>query len=62
MTDILPASVLLWAGRILPVILGAGAGYAWYRFIGCRSGSCPITSNRWISMIYGALIGSTFIR
>lgn len=41
----------------LGVILGAVAGFAYYRFVGCNSGTCPITSNPWISTGYGALMG-----
>jgi len=47
-----------WAGRILPIALGAAGGYAYYRFVGCRTGACPLTSNPWISTLYGALIGA----
>ncbi len=39
------------------VILGAAAGYAYYRLVGCASGACPITSNPWISTAYGAGLG-----
>lgn len=49
--------VALWAGRVLPVILGGAGGFLYYRFIGCKTGACPITSNPWISTLYGALIG-----
>ena len=42
------------------IALGAILGYAYYHFIGCRSGVCPITSNPWISTGYGALIGLVF--
>ena len=42
---------------ILSPIIGAALGFAYYRFIGCTSGSCPITSNPWASMIYGAIMG-----
>ena len=39
-------------------IAGGGAlGYAYYRFIGCSSGTCPISSNPYISTIYGAVMG-----
>lgn len=46
---------------IAPVAIGAAGGYLWYRFVGCRTGSCPITSNPWASTIYGAVIGAMFI-
>lgn len=39
------------------VAVGAGGGFAYYYFIGCASGTCPITSNPWISTAYGAVIG-----
>ncbi|MDP4201632.1 MAG: DUF6132 family protein [Bacteroidota bacterium] len=39
---------------------GAAIGYLYYRFIGCASGSCPITSNKHISTIYGAILGLLF--
>lgn len=43
--------------RVFPVLAGAGLGYAYYHFIGCTSGACPITSNPYISTIYGAVAG-----
>lgn len=55
--EITMSFVLLWLGRALPVILGGAAGYGYYRFVGCRTGTCPITSNPWISTIYGAILG-----
>jgi hypothetical protein len=54
-------SYLAWALRMSPVALGAGAGFLYYRFVGCRTGTCPITRNPWISTIYGAILGSMFI-
>jgi hypothetical protein len=50
-------NVTVLSKRILPAILGATAGYAYYYFIGCVSGTCPITSNPWMSTGYGALLG-----
>ncbi len=41
----------------LGAILGAAAGYAYYYFVGCSSGTCPITSNWHISTLYGAGMG-----
>jgi hypothetical protein len=42
---------------LLFVLGGAVLGFAYYRFVGCRTGACPITSSPYISTIYGALIG-----
>lgn len=42
---------------IIGVVLGAVIGFLYYRFIGCRSGACLITSNPYISSIYWALLG-----
>jgi hypothetical protein len=39
------------------VVIGAGLGFGYYKFIGCASGTCPITSNPYISTLYGALMG-----
>ena len=47
---------------ILPVFLGAIVGYAYYYYIGCVSGTCPITSNPYISTVYGSVIGAIFIK
>lgn len=51
-----------WFRGVLPILLGAAGGYAYYYFVGCVSGSCPITSNPWSSTAYGALIGAVFVR
>jgi len=39
------------------ILIGAMAGYLYWRQIGCLSGTCPITSNPVKSSLYGALIG-----
>lgn len=38
-------------------ILGAIAGYAYYHFVGCTSGTCSITSKPLNSTLYGAVMG-----
>jgi hypothetical protein len=39
-------------------LIGALGGFAYYYFIGCNAGNtCPITSNPFSSMAYGALLG-----
>ena len=42
---------------ILGIILGALAGYLYYQFVGCNSGTCSISSNPTNSTLYGALMG-----
>jgi len=42
---------------IIGALVGAAAGFLYYRFIGCRSGACMITGNRYLATIYGALLG-----
>ena len=46
------------AHRAVPALLGGGAGFAWYKLVGCRGGACPITGNPWISALYGAVLAS----
>jgi hypothetical protein len=41
----------------LGAAIGAVLGYSYYYFIGCSSGTCPITSNWHISTLYGAAMG-----
>jgi hypothetical protein len=46
-----------WLRRGLFVLAGGTVGFAYYWFVGCASGTCPITSNPYISTAYGGLIG-----
>jgi hypothetical protein len=62
MNFLLSFPVMVWFWRIAPIAIGAAGGYAYYKFVGCRSGMCPITSNPWISTIYGAILGSMWVR
>ncbi|MFP4528640.1 MAG: DUF6132 family protein [Candidatus Kapaibacterium sp.] len=39
-------------------IMGALLGYAYFYFIGCNTGSCPITSKWEVSTLYGAFAGA----
>ena len=41
----------------LGVLLGAVLGFVYYKFVGCATGTCPITRNPWTSTLYGAVIG-----
>ncbi|HAC15542.1 MAG TPA: hypothetical protein DCE78_06305 [Bacteroidetes bacterium] len=42
---------------IVGTIAGAAAGYAYYYYIGCITGTCPIQTNPWLSTLFGAIIG-----
>jgi len=45
---------------IIGGVAGAGIGFLVYRFIGCRTGTCPITASPWMSMLVGAIFGALF--
>jgi hypothetical protein len=47
-----------YLGWIVAVLLGAGAGFLYWYFIGCNSGSCAITSSPVNSTLYGAVFGA----
>jgi Family of unknown function (DUF6132) len=46
---------------IIGIILGAIAGFSYYYFVGCASGTCAITSRPLNSTAYGALMGALFL-
>jgi hypothetical protein len=43
--------------KIIGSSVGGMSGFAYFHFVGCASGTCPITSNPYISILYGALMG-----
>lgn len=43
---------------VIGVVVGGGLGFAYYKFVGCSSGACPLTSNPFISAIYGSVVGA----
>jgi len=42
---------------VIGAVFGGIAGFLYYSFVGCSSGSCMITSNPYISTLYGMLMG-----
>jgi hypothetical protein len=46
-----------WIKRSAIIATGASAGFAYYYFVGCHGGVCPISGNPYISTAYGAVIG-----
>jgi len=39
------------------VIIGGALGFGYCKAVGYATGACPLTSNPWISTLYGMLIG-----
>lgn len=52
--NLLKKNKLLVAG----LITGSVAGYLYYYYVGCNSGTCAITSQPFNSTIYGAFVGA----
>lgn len=42
---------------VVGVLVGSLAGFLYWKFVGCASGTCAITSSPINSTIYGALMG-----
>ena len=42
---------------LLGVVLGTISGFLYWKFVGCASGTCMITSKPLNSSLYGALMG-----
>jgi hypothetical protein len=43
---------------VIGVVVGGGLGFAYYKFVSCASGACPLTSNPFISTLYGGVLGA----
>jgi Family of unknown function (DUF6132) len=47
---------------ILRILIGAAVGailgFGWYKLVGCSTGACPLTSNPFISTLYGTVVGA----
>jgi hypothetical protein len=41
----------------LGIVIGGVAGYLYYHYVGCASGSCAITGNPFMSTIAGGFLG-----
>ncbi len=42
---------------VLGAVIGGAAGFIWYRLVGCQTGTCPLSSNPYVSAMIGAAIG-----
>ncbi|HLV52365.1 MAG TPA: DUF6132 family protein [Flavobacterium sp.] len=45
---------------IAGVLVGALAGYLYWQYVGCLSGTCAITSKPINSTLYGSMMGGLF--
>lgn len=52
--------ILKYKLTLAGIIAGAVAGYLYYHYVGCASGTCAITSKPVNSTLYGALLGGMF--
>ncbi len=43
---------------IIGGIAGAAIGFALYKFIGCRTGACPLYGNPYIAMTIWGVVGA----
>lgn len=46
---------------IAGVVIGAIGGFLYWRFVGCSTGTCPITSSPVNSSIWGAVMGGLLL-
>ena len=46
----------------LGITLGAIAGFSYYHYVGCSSGSCAITGNPYMSIVYGGFLGLFLVK
>jgi len=46
---------------IIGAMVGAIGGYLYYHYVGCASGTCPITSKPLNSTLYGAVMGGLLL-
>ncbi|MGP8217489.1 MAG: DUF6132 family protein [Bacteroidia bacterium] len=53
--------VIKYKLELVGMLLGIIAGWCYWRFAGCSTGTCPITSSPINSSLYGALMGALFL-
>jgi Family of unknown function (DUF6132) len=49
--------VLKYKVELIGVAVGLVGGFSYWYFVGCASGTCPITSSPTISSLYGGMMG-----
>jgi len=46
---------------IIGAVAGAIGGYFYWLYVGCASGTCPITSSPFMSTVWGAVMGGLLL-
>lgn len=46
---------------ILGVVIGLIGGFLYWKYVGCSTGTCPITSSPWLSSLWGGAIGGLLL-
>jgi len=49
---------IIWG---IGIVIGATAGYLYWYYVGCMSGSCAITSSPVNSTLYGGVLGASLV-
>jgi hypothetical protein len=49
--------IIKYQRNLIGITLGAIAGFLYWNYVGCESGTCAITSKPINSTLYGALMG-----
>ena len=52
--DIMHPFVRIAAGALI----GGTFGFLFYRFVGCKTGACPLSANPWVATIIWAIFGA----
>lgn len=50
-------SIIFPFWSVIGLVIGAAGGYIYYLKVGCVDGTCAITSNPWLSMLWGGVMG-----
>lgn len=50
----MPAYLRIALGGVIGVVVGLAV----YKFVGCRTGACPLSANPWIAAVLWGLIGA----
>lgn len=46
---------------LFAAVIGGAAGFAYWKYVGCITGTCPIQTNPWLSTGFGVLIGTLIL-